>query len=127
MHEGVDIYKAQEGYQMSDIVCTSCGYVGKPALISKGSIWIEIVLWICFLIPGVIYSIWRMTSKQAGCPSCGQTTVIPIGSPIGQKFVRENLPANASAIATSQVARPPSTAAHGAGMALGRLVRRIVK
>lgn len=110
---------------MSEIVCTSCGYVGEPRAITKGSIWIEVVLWLCFLIPGLIYSIWRLSSRHDGCPSCGHTTLIPIDSPMAQKFVRENLPAHA--VTTPPTIRAPSKAAQGAGKALGRFVGRLVK
>ena len=109
---------------MSGSVCTSCGYVGEPRSITKGSIWIELVLWLCFLLPGLIYSVWRLSSRHEGCPTCGHTTLIPADSPIGQKFIRENLPANANSTAPDK--RSPSKAAQGAGKALGRIVGRLL-
>ena len=74
------------------MVCTACGNVGKSKRVTKGSIWIEIVLWLCFLVPGIIYSIWRLTTKHDACPSCGNAQLIPRSSPMGQKFLRENVP-----------------------------------
>lgn len=74
--------------QMSKLVCTSCGYVGGPRTVTKGSIWIEVILWLCFLVPGLIYSIWRLTTRHNGCPSCGQVSLIPIDSPVGLQFVK---------------------------------------
>lgn len=91
---------------MLKVVCTSCGYIGKPKAITKGSIWIEVVLWICFLVPGLIYSIWRLTSRHDGCPSCGQIALIPFDSPMAKKFLRENFPEQAVVATTHEP--PPS-------------------
>ena len=109
---------------MPEVVCTSCGYVGEPKTITKGSIAIEIVLWLCFLVPGLVYSIWRLSSRHDGCPSYGQGTLIPVNSPMAQKFLRENLPEKLVAIEARQA---PSKAAQSAGKALGRLVGRLFK
>ncbi len=70
-------------------ICTQCGSIGKHIKKTKGSFWIELVLWIAFIIPGLIYSIWRTTSKQSVCPKCGHSTMIPIDSPMGQKLAKE--------------------------------------
>ncbi|MDD2915614.1 MAG: hypothetical protein PHP70_09875 [Gallionella sp.] len=112
---------------MSDIVCTSCGYVGEPNAITKGSIWIEVVLWLCFLIPGLIYSMWRMSmsSQQNVCPSCGQTALIPAESPIGKKFISENLPEEV--VVTVKNNRPPSKTTRKIGYVIGRFVGRLFK
>lgn len=109
----------------NEIVCTSCGYVGEPKTLTRGSMAVEIALWLCFLIPGLIYSVWRLSSKYDGCPTCGQTTLVPRSSPIGQKFVRENaLPVP---VRKMEPARPPSKLAKSMGRSLGRLVGRILK
>lgn len=104
-----------------EIVCTSCGYVGKPETITKGSFGIEVILWLCFLIPGLIYSVWRLSSRHKGCPSCGQTTLIPRTSPMAQKFLRENFPE--TFVAANATARPPSGFAYSAGKSLGRMFK----
>ena len=69
-----------------ELMCTNCGFKGKPKLITKGSILIELVLWICLILPGLIYSIWRHASRYKGCPSCGAANMIPLDSPIAQKL-----------------------------------------
>ncbi len=109
----------------AEVVCTACGYVGEPKTITKGSMGVEIILWLCFLVPGLIYSVWRLSSRYEGCPSCGgQASVIPRASPMGQKFLRENLPEK---LPGSELSRPPSRAAQSAGRSLGRLVGRLFK
>ena len=47
----------------------------------------ECFLWLLFLVPGVIYSIWRIASRYAGCPVCLGKNCIPIGSPVAQSFL----------------------------------------
>jgi predicted RNA-binding Zn-ribbon protein involved in translation (DUF1610 family) len=107
------------------IVCTSCGYIGQPKTITKGSIFIEIILWLCFLIPGLVYSVWRLSSRYQGCPSCGQTTIIPQASPMAQKFLRENF--SEKHAADTGINRYPSEAATSMGKAVGRFVGRVLK
>jgi hypothetical protein len=68
-------------------ICSICGTVGYPKTITRGSIMIEIILWLCFLVPGLLYSIWRLTTRTAnGCPSCGSTSMIPLNSPIARQL-----------------------------------------
>jgi len=60
--------------------CPTCGTVAPPRSFTKGSFVYELALWICFLLPGVLYSIWRLTSRTKGCPAC-RSTMIPLDSP----------------------------------------------
>lgn len=62
--------------------CTTCGHEGETKTQTRGSLGIEIVLWLCFLIPGLIYSLWRHGSRRAICASCGATTLVPTTSPV---------------------------------------------
>ncbi len=70
-------------------VCTACGFIGQPITITKGSLGLEIVLWLAFLVPGIIYSIWRLTTRYKACPVCKKEAMIPADTPIGQKLVSE--------------------------------------
>ena len=72
---GID--PVEEGH----LFCTACGHQGKPESDTPGSIWIEVVLWLCFLIPGLIYSIWRLNKRHDVCTSCGRGDLIPANSP----------------------------------------------
>ena len=65
-------------------ICAACGTVGKAKTITRGSIWIEIILWLFFLVPGLIYSIWRHTTRVQGCGACGGTQLLPLDSPGGR-------------------------------------------
>ena len=63
------------------LYCTSCGARSYGKSLTKGSIFIELVLWLCFLLPGLIYSIWRLSSRQQVCTVCEAPGLIPINSP----------------------------------------------
>jgi hypothetical protein len=72
-----------------EMICTSCGYKGKPKKLTKGSILVEIALWFLLIVPGVIYSVWRLASRYEACPQCKSQTMIPLDSPIGKKLLAE--------------------------------------
>lgn len=73
-----------------EFICTTCYKVGNSVKKTPGSIWIEIILWLFFLLPGVIYSVWRLMSKKEVCQSCGNPTLIPIDTPKGQELFRKH-------------------------------------
>jgi hypothetical protein len=66
------------------LFCTTCGHEGAAKMRTKGSIGIEILLWLCFLVPGLIYSLWRISSRHAVCASCGARTLVPTDSPMAK-------------------------------------------
>ncbi len=69
------------------LLCLNCGTQGKPKLKTKGSIFTEILLWLFLIIPGLIYSIWRLSSRSEVCPSCGAPNMIPLDSPKAQEIL----------------------------------------
>lgn len=73
------------------LVCNECGYVGSTKKGVKGSLGIELVLWLLMIFPGLIYSIWRLSTKHKVCAQCGSTSLIPVDSPRGKKLMSENL------------------------------------
>lgn len=75
--------------ESGDMICPNCGTRGTPKSITRGSFGIELLLWLCFLIPGLIYSLWRMSSTQPSCPSCGHIGMIPVNSPNGLLLVKK--------------------------------------
>lgn len=72
------------------MVCTICGFVGKPKNKTQGSFLLEIFLWLCAILPGLLYSIWRLTSKKKICPVCGNPTMIPTNTPRGALLLKQN-------------------------------------
>lgn len=68
-------------------LCTVCGTVGTTKRNMKGSILTELLLWCFFLLPGLIYSIWRHSTVAQVCRNCGNSAVIPLGSPVAQQIL----------------------------------------
>jgi hypothetical protein len=68
-------------------VCTVCGFVGPAKTITPGSFLIELVAWIVFLIPGVIYSLWRISARKRVCSGCGSQGIVPATSPVGRRLI----------------------------------------
>lgn len=62
------------------IICPTCQYVGEPENIAKGSRKIEIVLWCCLVLPGLLYTMWRNSrdGQYLGCPQCHAPVVRPM-------------------------------------------------
>ncbi len=58
------------------IRCPNCGYEGPSVRRTRGSIGIEAVLWLCFLLPGLIYSLWRASTRAKTCPRCSSEHVV---------------------------------------------------
>ena len=75
-----------------DAICTACGFRGYAQSHTKGSIAIEAVLWLAFILPGLIYSIWRLSTRHEVCPSCKAPAMIPVASPRGQQLLKEYSP-----------------------------------
>lgn len=71
------------------MICAACGHTGKPKSSTPGSILIEIVLWCCFLVPGLIYSIWRINKRHDVCSACGATQLLPPDSPMGKRLAQD--------------------------------------
>lgn len=88
--------------------CKNCGYMGEPATVTRGHFSIELLLWLCFILPGLVYSIWRLSSRYAACPKCDAPGMIPVSSPFAPP-------------AAAEVVRPPHQAAVSVGRWAGRL------
>lgn len=71
-------------------ICTNCGYIVNPARVTQGSLALEVLLWCFFIVPGIIYSIWRVTSKEMACPVCKSKSLIPTSSPKGQELIKKS-------------------------------------
>jgi len=74
------------------IVCTRCGVIGWPKTETPGSFLIEVVLWLLFCFPGMIYSVWRLASKRKCCHVCGSAEIVPEYSPRGQQIINSMRP-----------------------------------
>jgi len=70
-------------------LCKSCGSSVRPKTFTPGSFFIEVILWFAFIIPGLIYSIWRLVSRYKICPVCKSNSVIPLNTPQAQSILKK--------------------------------------
>ena len=63
--------------------CPHCGAEASLYSRAQGSLLIEALLWMSFLIPGIFYSAWRNARRIIRCGKCGKTVQLPARS--GQK------------------------------------------
>jgi len=75
-------------YAGKPYICVHCGSLGAKRR-AKGSFFIEVILWCCMFVPGLIYTIWRMGSSRFVCATCGSEDVVPIMTARGQQLVRQ--------------------------------------
>lgn len=71
------------------MVCTTCGHHGPTTQHTRGTILIELVLWLLFLVPGLIYSLWRLSTRRNVCTACGGATLVPADTPAGRKLLQD--------------------------------------
>lgn len=81
-------YKLFAEANSPDMICMDCGTTGAGKDQIKGNGLIELILWLCFIIPGLIYSIWRSASKTRVCSVC-QGKVIQLDTPRGQQLYKQ--------------------------------------
>jgi hypothetical protein len=66
------------------VICTRCGTAKENrSLKSRGSGFVEFILWLCGIVPGIVYHIWR--GKKV-CPACGSVELVPMESPGGREL-----------------------------------------
>ncbi len=84
-----------------DRVCTNCGYIGRPVLVTKGSLANELVIWVVcvffavvfsawLILPAIGYSVWRLASRYRACPQCEAQNMIPSTAPAARKFLEQS-------------------------------------
>lgn len=74
---------------MAALICPACGAQGPVKTETPGSFLLELLLWLFFLLPGLVYSIWRLAARKKVCASCGAAGLIPADSPRGRQLRRE--------------------------------------
>jgi transposase-like protein len=82
-------FKIRSRFMSQKYICSQCGHVSGSQTAIKGSLGVEIILWLCFLVPGIIYSVWRSSSRHKVCPSCKSTNLVSIDSPVGKKMMKD--------------------------------------
>lgn len=74
-------------------ICRDCGHVGDPTYATRGTFCLEAALWLCFIVPGLLYSVWRLASRsERRCRKCGNVSLIPTDSPVGKQLLEAHPP-----------------------------------
>lgn len=94
--------------------CGNCGHVGPAQHVTPGSIAVELLLWLCLLVPGLVYSLWRLSARRDVCAKCGAGQLLPLDTPKGAQIA-----AQAGVVPASDAPARPKPAAVGAGRAVG--------
>ncbi len=102
------------------LVCSRCGHVGEPVSSTPGSMAIELVLWLCLLLPGLVYSLWRLSRRHPVCAKCGSADLLPLDTPRGRELAGPLAPA----ATVPPPVRAPRAGAVKFGRALGAWFRR---
>jgi len=61
--------------------CLTCGTEDRVVLRPRGYFALEVFLWLLYLLPGLLYSMWRVSTKYRACSVCGSEDVVPLTSP----------------------------------------------
>lgn len=86
---GLFVYVYFKLKNQKELVCIRCYAVVSTKTKVKGSLLIEIVLWLCFLIPGLLYSLWRSSSRYKACTECGSQELVPVDSTRGSMVLKK--------------------------------------
>jgi hypothetical protein len=70
------------------MICTKCEHQGPGLRQTRGHFALEVVLWLLFIVPGLIYSIWRLTTRRVVCARCSSPELVPIDTPAGRRLSR---------------------------------------
>ena len=70
-----------------DYICIHCGTKGLPVLVPRGHVYVEVFLWLCLVVPGVVYTLWRRLRKQEVCPECLYPEMISVYSPKARQMM----------------------------------------
>jgi len=71
------------------IICRDCGENEQAKIITKGNIIIEILLYLFYLVPGIIYTLWRVSNRYPACPNCESKRIVLLESKAGKKLYKE--------------------------------------
>lgn len=62
-------------------ICATCHASTPGRKVTPGSLFTEIFLYLCCLLPGLIYTAWRYTARKKVCHLCGNAPLLPTNSP----------------------------------------------
>ena len=87
-------------------ICMECGCQRDPIDAKRGLLVIEIFMWLLYILPGVIYSIWRRVRKHKVCPNCRNPSMVLTSSSRAMEMRRLMRTFSQSAMANSKILKP---------------------
>ena len=66
--------------------CEHCGTVGTAKTTVRGSVVLELCLYFLAILPGLLYSIWRSSTRRRVCARCGSAALVPADTPRGRQI-----------------------------------------
>src|ERR1043166_2982469 len=69
--------------------CTRCGHIGPPGFFTGGSPFVAAILWLCLIVPGLLYSMWKIARSRGVCTRCGDTILVPPDSALAKQLSEE--------------------------------------
>lgn len=73
-------------------VCKHCEEIGQVDLKMPGNGWVEFVLYLCYIAPGIIYSVWRRKGKKQVCGACRSDQLVAAKTRMGQQIIAAQIP-----------------------------------
>lgn len=67
-------------------ICTACGTLTNGEMKFAGSLLLEVGLYLFMIIPGFLYTLWRISARRLTCPTCRGTQLVPADSPVGRSL-----------------------------------------
>ncbi|MDQ8206187.1 hypothetical protein QEH52_01605 [Coraliomargarita sp. SDUM461003] len=67
-------------------ICTRCGSYAQHKTTTHGKLSTELILWCLLLLPGLLYTTWRLTTRAERCTQCGSPDLVPITTPTGREL-----------------------------------------
>lgn len=58
--------------------CMECGAEEVPKKETPGYFILELFLWCMIFVPGMIYSVWRVSARKNVCPVCRSPRIITL-------------------------------------------------
>lgn len=57
--------------------CIQCHENAPSKNVTDGYFLLEVALWAFFIVPGILYSLWRLTTRHKACRACGSANLVP--------------------------------------------------
>jgi hypothetical protein len=89
-------------------LCATCLETIQPKIHTPGHILVELMLWVLFIIPGFIYTVWRNMAKKDVCPLCMSDQLLPLDSKRAKLLLSQNELISHSTTVPDQVRKMPN-------------------